>query len=136
MKAPTRRLSLHLPTSDVQKMVDFYHLLGFSLLGDLGIKDGVPIFACLGLGDQQLRIELWNLPSWAELKKGFSVTTLWFETDSIALTAQHLQKKEIPFHGPSVEDYGSIELELFDPEGFRIIFSEAHKQAYSNSRSR
>lgn len=106
-------------------MVHFYLSLGFTLLGDLGTKDGVPVFARLGLGDYQIRIELWDLPDWEILKKGFSVTTLWIETTSVDSVAKNLRKLGVPFHGPSREDYGSTELELFDPEGFRIIYAES-----------
>lgn len=121
-------LSPHLPTSDVQKMVDFYAALGFSLKGEIATKDGVPVFAKLSSGSFQLRIELWDLPDWSALKSGFSVTTLWITTDSVASVADHLREQGIPFRGPDTEDYGSIEIELFDPEGFRIIYSEEVKE--------
>ncbi len=118
------RMSPHLPTSDVLKMVDFYLALGFSLLGDVYVKEGIPCFAQLVLGDDLLRIELWGFPDWEGFKAGFSITTLWIETDSVDVIAAKLQALGIPFHGPTVEDYGSKDLEVFDPEGFRIIFAE------------
>jgi len=108
-------------------MADFYLLLGFTLKGEMGEKNGVPVFACLELGEQQIRIELWNLPDWDVLRKGFSVTSLWIETESIEAVADHLRKVGVPFQGPSREDYGSTEIEVFDPEGFRIIYAQSTK---------
>jgi catechol 2,3-dioxygenase-like lactoylglutathione lyase family enzyme len=117
-------LSIHLPTSDVQKMVDFYQTLGFSLIGELGVRGGGPVFARMALGSQQLRIEQWHIPEWDIPRKGFAITTLWFETDAIEAVAEHLREAGIPFDGPSEEDYGTTEIELFDPVGFRIIFAQ------------
>lgn len=119
-----QRISPHLPTSDVLKMVRFYTALGFSLIGDVVIKDGTPIFAGLDFNGCLLRIELWNLPDWEVLKRGFSVTTIWIEIGSLKSVIHRLDAMNIPYTGPHHEDYGSTELELFDPEGFRIIFSE------------
>jgi len=92
------KITPHLPTSDVQRMVDFYVSIGFTLNNGLGVKDGVPVFAHLNLNECEIRIELWNLPDWDILKKGFSVTTLWIDTDFIDSVAELLRTKNIPFH--------------------------------------
>lgn len=115
---------LHLPTSDVRRMVEFYQSLGFTLVGDIYLKEGTPVFACLELNGFRLRVELWNLPDWETLKKGFAVTTIWIEVDSIEAMLRQLKSVQVLYTGPHVEDYGSREIELFDPEGFRIICAE------------
>jgi len=120
-------LSPHLPTSDVSMMVDFYKRIGFSLAAEPFVKDGTPVFALLALGDTRLRIEYWNFPNWEAYKEGFSITTLWIDTDSVDQVTKTLESAGISFEGPSLENYGSKEIELFDPEGFRIIFAETQK---------
>ena len=120
-------LTTHLPTSDVSKMVDFYSRIGFSPVGEPFVKNDIPVFALLELGDTKLRVEYWNLPDWEAYKQGFSITTLWIDTDSLDQVVKTLDTADISYEGPSLENYGSKEVELFDPEGFRIIFAQTQK---------
>jgi catechol 2,3-dioxygenase-like lactoylglutathione lyase family enzyme len=124
------RLSLHLPTSDVQRMVDFYVSLGFSLVGEIAVWEGTQVFALLKLGNQLLRVELWTFSDWEPMRQGFAATTLWIETDSLEAVADRLRAIGIPFGGPDTEVHGSIEIELFDPEGFRIIYQQSDVESH------
>lgn len=78
----------------------------------------------LALDQIKLRIEYWDLPDWKAYREGFSITTLRIDNNSINHVIHKLEAAGLPFEGLSSEDYGSKEIELYDPEGFRIIFAE------------
>ena len=118
------RVFIHLPTSDVQKMVDFYSTLGLSIIGTPGVREGKLVFARLELNGFEIRIEYWDSLEWETLRKGFSYTTFWIDAPSVEEIVDRLNAANIAYTGPHCEEYGSMELELFDPEGFRIICSE------------
>src|SRR4051812_45365495 len=118
------RVSPHLCTSDVAKMVAFYRALGFAQVGEIYERGGRPVFARVGLGNFHLHIELRLFADWEAFRPGFAATTLWIETEFVLAVAAHLQDQGIPFSGPHGENSASLELELFDPEGYRIIFAQ------------
>jgi hypothetical protein len=81
-------------------------------------------FARLDLNGFEIRLEYWDSVEWEALRKGFSYTTFWIDAPSLEKIMDRLDAANIAYTGPHCEEYGSTELELFDPEGFRIICSE------------
>lgn len=104
--------------SDYLRARAFYtELLGFEIREEAGDPDVG--FGILRAGDAQVFLMAWNGPD-----APYDGWRAYFYPRDFNGLVAHLQKRDQPFVGPRVTEYGMREIEVTDPDGNVLCFGQ------------
>ncbi len=109
--------------SDLQRSIDFYcHKLGFR---DPGIWGEPPCFAMINRDLFDLMLSLAEKPEYVRPNGPHGVWDLYIKVEDIAAEQAALAAAGVPLdRGPTKTFYGLLEIEVVDPDGYRICLAQ------------
>ena len=115
-----------LKTSDIGRTVDFYtKVLGFTV--DTLWPTDKPSLCIIDRGDVHLMFseeDHWDVPGAAPAMTG----QLVLDVSDVSALHESLAGKVDVLWGPEVYEYGRREFSIRDPNGYRLVFSEATRE--------
>jgi catechol 2,3-dioxygenase-like lactoylglutathione lyase family enzyme len=108
--------------SELQRSIDFYGKLGFH---EPGVWGEPPCFAMLNRDGFDLMLSLAEDPSHVQPNGRHKVWDLYVKVGDLAAEAAALRRAGVEIvRGPERAFYDMIEIEVLDPDGHRVCFSQ------------
>lgn len=108
--------------SELQRSIDFYGKLGFH---EPGVWGEPPCFAMLNRDGFDLMLSLAEDPSHVRPNGPHMVWDLYVKVGDLAAEATALRRAGVEIvRGPERAFYDMIEIEVLDPDGHRVCFSQ------------
>ncbi|MEK6372675.1 MAG: VOC family protein [Acidobacteriota bacterium] len=103
--------------SDLQRAIDFYGKLGFQ---EPGVWGDPPCFAMVHRNDAELMLSLGE-----PRPNGNGVWDMYLRVADVGAEMAALKDAGVPIdRGPTSTEYDMKEIEVVDPDGFRICFGQ------------
>ena len=125
------RLRPGLTVRDAERSIAFYKLLGFQLVNDYW-NAHKRVWANLRAGELELMISVAadaNLAASAAPHAATPAISLYIHTDDVVTLHRQLLDKGLLPSRPRVTFYAMKEIEVVDPDGYRLCFAQATTEA-------